>query len=695
MSLSYHDILIVSKYFNDINDYINLAKTNKNYNILNLYRYNPIDIIENNKITLKYLKFFPNIETLHIYNDFNNTNFYLSKFTKRFKNIILWKRINVSYYKYYPNVIYKNVYKIIYDNTDLNEFLNNKIINEANFKYNAIYDYKNKILDLSQLKIISGYIHNNEIETILFNNNCDFDARLSCCYKLKNIDTLFPLNYLNSFYKCTSLSKIILSKNVKVIPEGCFSNCSNLMYINLKDVEKIEEEAFYKCTSLGKLQDINLENIKEIGCFAFCGCNNLKNIELKNIEKLDNAFYKCKNLNNNFLMNIARLKYLHDDNVYCKNYFQPIYLDDLNLEHLDLPYNSIFEFKDIRNLTKMTNLSHLNVQFNYINNKYKGCNILKNIVIINTFEYVDISNLTKLTYLGHYTFKNCENLKIVVLPDSLKKISKSCFSDCYNLKLVYQKSLININKDINYENMNIIDYENDIIDEDSFAEGSIKNENDENMNIIDYESNDKNINNGIYLKVDDIFEEAFKNCLNIKYADIIVGYIDRNCFKNCSGIKKVKINSGNNLYSSTFNGCINLKEVNIHFRNMKYYDLCIYNNNFNECYNLKNINIYISLDNFKRTSNFNIRFYNNSFNNCSISKINIIDKSKNNDKNIVLYINSSAFKNCHNFKGFYGDYKINRIAKHSFINCYNLDISGFKLNRNAKISKESIVIDKN
>ena len=38
--LSSYELLIISKYFNSINDYINLIKTNKEYNdILNKFKY--------------------------------------------------------------------------------------------------------------------------------------------------------------------------------------------------------------------------------------------------------------------------------------------------------------------------------------------------------------------------------------------------------------------------------------------------------------------------------------------------------------------------------------------------------------------------------------------------------------------------------------------------------------------------------
>ena len=57
MSFNQETIFVISKYFNTRQDYISLAKTNKEYNIIDKYKYNPI-----NDITI-----FKNIETYHIY----------------------------------------------------------------------------------------------------------------------------------------------------------------------------------------------------------------------------------------------------------------------------------------------------------------------------------------------------------------------------------------------------------------------------------------------------------------------------------------------------------------------------------------------------------------------------------------------------------------------------------------------------
>ena len=77
MSLSQNDLMIIGKYFNTINDYMNLAKTCKNNRLFELYHFNPIPL--NNNI----FKLFPNVETYHKYNNiFSNIH--------NLKNVIDW-----------------------------------------------------------------------------------------------------------------------------------------------------------------------------------------------------------------------------------------------------------------------------------------------------------------------------------------------------------------------------------------------------------------------------------------------------------------------------------------------------------------------------------------------------------------------------------------------------------------------------
>ena len=123
--LRFVEAMIISKYFNNAQDFINLSKTNKEYkDIPNNYYYNPIPL------TQKCLKLFSNIETIHIYeNEDRKENEIEIKINKIKKCKICSIKVNNENNE---NVIY-------WPNTRLNEICND-------FKYKNIVYPKNNYL---------------------------------------------------------------------------------------------------------------------------------------------------------------------------------------------------------------------------------------------------------------------------------------------------------------------------------------------------------------------------------------------------------------------------------------------------------------------------------------------------------------------------------------------------------------------
>ncbi|BFU26445.1 hypothetical protein EHI_154590 [Entamoeba histolytica HM-1:IMSS] len=88
MQLGYNEIMIVSKYFEDINDFINLEMGVKRFEgNMERFHFNPIPLNQYSR------KLFPNIETFHIYNEKDE----IFKDGKIFKYVI-WYKVNYSRY---------------------------------------------------------------------------------------------------------------------------------------------------------------------------------------------------------------------------------------------------------------------------------------------------------------------------------------------------------------------------------------------------------------------------------------------------------------------------------------------------------------------------------------------------------------------------------------------------------------------
>ena len=120
-----------------------------------------------------------------------------------------------------------------------------------------------------------------------------------------------------AFSGCKSITKVIINNSVKNIGRDCFLECINLKEITFPDDEtftSIPFECCYRCTSLTNvniseniktiengafentgLSDINLSHITSIGSLAFY-LTNLNNINFSNSLTFiaDRAFERCK-----------------------------------------------------------------------------------------------------------------------------------------------------------------------------------------------------------------------------------------------------------------------------------------------------------------------------------------------------------------------------------------------------------------
>lgn len=82
-----------------------------------------------------------------------------------------------------------------------------------------------------------------------------------------NVQYLFAY----AFHKCTQLTKVKMSTQLKEISYGCFEACTSLTEIEIPDmVTNIDDNAFADCSSLTTVQFGN--KIKTIGGNAFAGC---------------------------------------------------------------------------------------------------------------------------------------------------------------------------------------------------------------------------------------------------------------------------------------------------------------------------------------------------------------------------------------------------------------------------------------
>lgn len=201
-------------------------------------------------------------------------------------------------------IVNKNGDPRIQDRSHYNWMDRNKMIIIENLKFTdsitAIYDCEFGACSITKsIEIPSSitYIAQNafsgcdcsKVESIQVDNgNPTYDSRDNCNAIIDKKTKRFILSCQNT----------TIPKSISIIPEGIFSDRSDLTKVDIPDwITTIEANAFKRCVNLTSLTIPN--SIKMIGSNAFYGCTGLESVTFDNesfIEICSSAFSDCSNL---------------------------------------------------------------------------------------------------------------------------------------------------------------------------------------------------------------------------------------------------------------------------------------------------------------------------------------------------------------------------------------------------------------
>ncbi|ELP92651.1 hypothetical protein EIN_369730 [Entamoeba invadens IP1] len=287
-----YSLMIVSKYFTSIKDFINVILVCKKYkDTLDKFHFNPIPL----NVRTRY--FFPKIETLVIY----TTKDYCFNEEKFFKKVVLYPVNYEDTQNSDDNVEYK---KVNYSKKDRNLFGNVVPLTIKSIANNCFYHNE----FLKSVNIPNGVTSIGEMcfdnclslqsvslpSTLLSIGNYCF---LNCC-KLSEIKLPMLLKQLNDscFVHCVSLTQIEIPKNVLSIGKFCFLGCKSLEKVIIhKGLVLINQKCFSGCISLKTITiPSTVTTIEEC---TFFGCSSLETIDLPAVKKIeDESFFRCSKL---------------------------------------------------------------------------------------------------------------------------------------------------------------------------------------------------------------------------------------------------------------------------------------------------------------------------------------------------------------------------------------------------------------
>lgn len=207
----------------------------------------------------------------------------------------------------------------------------------------------------------------------------------------------------------SGIVSMIMPNSVKSIGERCFIGCKSLSNIKLSsEIKEISEYALASCPSL---KSIHLpDGLEQICNFAFSSCESLKDIDfpssLRNISYC--AFEGCNALQN--------IKFASTETVINEQAF---------------PESIINRLKYIPPTSKNDCGYYLSTLKPEIQFEINDKGVLKKVTKESAYGSIVIPEGVK--EIGNSAFSNCKNLKKITLPKSIVKIEKKSFYKCSSL----------------------------------------------------------------------------------------------------------------------------------------------------------------------------------------------------------------------------------------------------------------------
>lgn len=259
----------------------------------------------------------------------------------------------------------------------------------------------------------------------------------------------------NAFYGCAA-SSITLSKNLRTLGEGAFTDCRNISEITLPDsLTVIPESAFRRCDGLTK---VNFgSGVTTVSDYAFYECTRVEKLELPPTLTTigDQAFGELLSLNeitaegsSSFTVNDGILTDKDKREIYCavSTISGELRIPDgtevirggafsaaAGIEHLFLP-SSLTDIREGAFSCLVTG------EMGYCS-KLKSIDFANGLETIgdSAFAYTSIESLslpTTLKSIGDSAFNCCFSLNKVIIPDGVKSIGERAFFGCNKLKKV-------------------------------------------------------------------------------------------------------------------------------------------------------------------------------------------------------------------------------------------------------------------
>ena len=233
----------------------------------------------------------------------------------------------------------------------------------------------------------------------------------------------------NAFYKNYNIKKVVIPESITSVEDRAFHECSNLIQANV-NANKLGAQTFYKCSSLEK---VTIEkNVPSCGSSTFLWCNKLNDLTILS---------EMLNINNDILGTGSALKEIkiNEDNGKYKSVNGIVYSKD---------GTTIYAYPTGKEGDTYEFSSNIKTVGEYAFNgcKIKYIDIPESVTSVEDRAFQGCSNLIQANVnankLGAQTFYKCSSLEKVTIGENLSSWGGSIFLGCNKLTSINYKGSI-------------------------------------------------------------------------------------------------------------------------------------------------------------------------------------------------------------------------------------------------------------